>query len=57
MIGHAPDAAMLAWLSGQVEVGFSYIGEFYIGKCLVMSGYFAEVGQAQHKSDNHGEYH
>ena len=23
MIGHLPDAAMLAWLSGQVEVGFS----------------------------------
>ena len=37
MIGHAPDAAMLAWLSGQVEVGFSYIREFYIGKCLFTS--------------------
>ena len=23
MIGHPPDAAMLAWLFGQVEVGFS----------------------------------
>ena len=47
MIGHAPDAAMLAWLSGQVEVGFSYIREFYIGN----------GSQAQHKSNNHGEYH
>ena len=37
MVGHAPDAAMLAWLSGQVEVGFSYIREFYIGKCLFTS--------------------